>query len=331
MKGLKTSVTSELKEMSNQFEASLEGYDWEEEDYEPGNEETPDTARLDTGHDISEEEEGDIPQNEEKTETTGEPSNAGQSIFSRLAQELQGPSNTAMNVDEDLATFINLVCSQPLRTDEFLKLKDSIKRPPNCTELQVPPVPEAIYVKLGEEVKSPDEYFQRLHGDILAFVIMIIRSLNDLNKLIPVCPQIVKSVEEITQSMKLFGIIHRNGFIEHRRKILRPHLPGDYKRLAGSSYPSCPSSLFGAELEDSIKSIDNIAKLANKIKDIKNPVQGRYQPYQRGRGRDFRRGRGRSRGRGWRGSSSQDGQAGQSQNQTQKPQGFRGRGAPTQK
>lgn len=149
--------------------------------------------------------------------------------------------------------------------------------------------------------------------------------------MIPQCPLITEKVEELTEAMKLFAYVPRIGFIEHRRDVLKLNLPGDFKLLAGKSYPPCPTSLVGPDLVDNIKTIKEVQVLSNKIKDnTKTTTFGpnRYEPYPRQRGQGFLRGsgRGRRRGRG-RSDTLQPADSNPNHNNQGHGQGFRGRGA----
>lgn len=66
-----------------------------------------------------------------------------------------------------------------------------------------------------------------------------------MHNLVDMCPQIQEPVEKLTEAPRLTGYIHRVSFIESRRDVLRPDLPGEFKELAGAHFPACPSSLFG--------------------------------------------------------------------------------------
>lgn len=269
---------------------------------------------------------------------------ANLSFFAKLAESIKVPSDVSEDLDGELAALINLLFDKPPSLEEFLKIKEKIKRPGNCESLQVPPVPEAIWRKIPKDSKSKDVQWQKMHADFLAFAISVLRGLDDLYKLLPVCPDARPVVEHITEAFKIAGFIHRVGFVEHRRDALKPDLPGEYKRLAGANFPPCPSSLFGEDLVENVKQISEVSKLSDKISSAgkvktSTPQQAnRYHPYARGRG-TFHNARGfRGRGRGGRGGypfnttnsnpTPSSSQAGQSSNP--RGRGFRGRGATKQ-
>lgn len=334
MKCYNNTISSELKEMKSSFENTLEQMFYEEEEEESDN--LPDTAETnlpgdvmsDAGSEISPEVEIVKQASDGNTEDTPTESN---SIFSKMRKKLVVPKNVGPEVDEDLAKFINFISKEPMKTEEFLSIKKTILRPQNCTQLQVPSIPEPVWKTIGENAQTNEKYLQRVHGDTLTFVYSMIYAINGLN-LVPQCPSLACKVEEFTECLKLFGYIHRSGFIEHRREVLRPVLPGDYKRLAGPNFPPSPESLLGPDLQDSIKTIKEVLVLSNKMKESQRPStsshNNRYTPY-RGRARGFRRGRGvnRGRGRGWRTSDNQAKQDSNQEHQNpNRSQGFRGRG-----
>lgn len=140
-------------------------------------------------------------------------------------------------MDEDLANLINLLFERPPSMEEFVKLMEDIKRPANCGQLQVAPVPQAIWCKISNDLIGKDKVWQRLHGDFLLFVIKVLRCFDDLHKLVPVCPDINSTVEELTEAFKIATFVHKVGFVDHRREALKPDLPGEFKRLAGANFP----------------------------------------------------------------------------------------------
>lgn len=106
--------------------------------------------------------------------------------------------------------------------EEFVKMKETIKRPGNCKQLQVAPVSEAIWRKISSELKGRDKVWQHLLGDDLLFVIKILGCLYGLHKILPLCPDIRSTVEEMTDAFKIAAFVHKVGFVDHRREALTP-------------------------------------------------------------------------------------------------------------
>lgn len=117
------------------------------------------------------------------------------SLFARIAKEIKVPNDVGRDLDGDLANLINVLFENPPPLEEFVKMKESVRRPGNCDQLQVAPVPEAIWRKVSAELKGKDKVWQRLHGDFLLFVIKMLNCLDDFHKLLPVCPDIRSTVE----------------------------------------------------------------------------------------------------------------------------------------
>lgn len=259
MKCYNTTISTELKDMKSSFENTLEQMMYEEEDYhEQDNfeESTEVEHRMEASSGVGSELTPEIETEKDNIQTGAEETpTENNSIFSKMRKKLVVPKNVGPEVDSDLAKFINFICKEPMRTDEFLNIKKKILRPENCTELQVPSIPEPVWKTIGDNAQTNEKYLQRIHGDMLTFVNSMIYAINGLNNLVPQCPSLASKVEEFTETLKLFGYIHRSGLIEHRREVLRTVLPGDYKRLAGPNFPPSPESLFGPDLQDSIKVI----------------------------------------------------------------------------
>lgn len=224
--------------------------------------------------------------------------NVLENFFARLVRTLRVPTDVGDSLDPDLAELVNQVFERALPMEEFIRIKETTFRPGNCPQLQVPPVPEAIWVKISGELKGRDKTMQKLHGDFLCFVFKELKCLNKFHEFVPTCPAIEGTVEELAESLRIAGYIHRVGLIEQRRETLNPDLPGEYKRLAGSNFPLCPSSLIGDNLVENVKQISEVTRLLEKMSgagksktSFQQGQRGRYHPYARGRFSNFRCGR----------------------------------------
>lgn len=90
-------------------------------------------------------------------------------------------------------------------------------------------MPEAIWCNISNELKGKDNVWQRKHRDLLVFVMKVLRCLDNFHKLLPVCPDIQETVEDLMEAFKLAAFVHKVGFIDHRRDALKPDLPGECK------------------------------------------------------------------------------------------------------
>lgn len=159
-----------------------------------------------------------------------------------------------------------------------------------------------------------------------------------------------KIILTLVDAVKMGGYLHRSGMTEKRREAMKPKLPGDFKRLAGSTFAQSAVSLFG-DIVDNVKTISETSKLSNQMdtasKRAGSSERGafRFTPYNtRGRGRGMnsfrasRRARGRFRGfrgngRGFQSPNSSFGSPNSSTGRQETSQStnqvFRGRGAQT--
>lgn len=182
MKCYNTTISTGLKEMKSSFENTLEQMCYEEEDELFNDMETdPTEVELGEGNssDVGSEQvvdlEGDkdIGKENTSTEATHTPTE-NISIFSKMRKKLVVPTNVGPQVDADLATFMNFIAKEPMRTDEFLTIKKTILRLENCTELQVPSIPEPVWKTIGGNAQASHKYLQRIHGDMLTFVYSLV-------------------------------------------------------------------------------------------------------------------------------------------------------------
>lgn len=209
MKCYNKTISTELKEMKSSFNSTVEQmfYEGEDEEYNEIEGEPTDVELVEENSSEAGSEQVQDPEMEKEILPSGSNENPleSNSIFSKMRKKLVVPKNVGPQVDEDLATFMNHIAKEPMRTDEFLAIKKTILRPENCMELLVPSIPEPVWKTIGESPQTTDKYLQRLHGDMLTFVCSLIYAINGLNNLVPQCPSLASKVEEFTETLKLFG------------------------------------------------------------------------------------------------------------------------------
>lgn len=293
------------------------------------------------------------------------------SLFTKLANEIIVATETGESVSPDLAKLVNEHCIHPISLEGFIQMKKGYRRPQNCDQLQVPTIPEVIWSRLDGTSRGRDKAWQSVQDDFLAVITAIVQALQRLDDLQVAWSTLVASAEgsipggvldalnshggalnkiilTLVDAVKMGGYLHRSGLTEKRREAMKPKLPGDFKRLVGSTFAPSAVSLFG-NIVDNVKTISETSKLSNQMDAAsKRPSSSdrgvfRYTPYNnRGRGRGTggflanRRARGRFRGsrgngRGFHGQSnfgSPNPSGGRQESSQSNNQGFQGRGAP---
>lgn len=194
MKDLKSSLDTQMNNLSDNLEANFNEL-WDEAaeaddlivDGDEAEPPRPQPFKLDGFSMLSDEEDDD----EEEVMVVNQPqggppaaagapaaSGAPGNFFAQLAHSLRVPTDVGDHLDKSLAELVNHIFQHPLPTEEFVRQKEGTLRPGNCIQLQVPPVPEAIWVKVSGELTGRDKATQKLHGDFLCFLFKVLRCLD---------------------------------------------------------------------------------------------------------------------------------------------------------
>lgn len=173
MRDLKSSVTGQFHDMEENLNDFWGGYEYNDEDDvisvggSGGEPSPPEPFQFRADHDMSDEEDNEAEpsngagllldlmniQNTPVDEASGELAE-GENLFARFARTLRVPTDVGADLDPHLANLVNQIFERPLPSEDFVRVKDSTLRPANCVQLQVPPVPEAIWVKISGELKG---------------------------------------------------------------------------------------------------------------------------------------------------------------------------------
>lgn len=93
----------------------------------------------------------------------------------------------------------------------------------------------------------------------------IVAVVNDLGKHEEDAPWVSEIIDSLLDTISAAGFINQFNLTAHRREIIKPALPEEYKRLAEDSYPPSPDWLFGEDLGEAVEKISKENKLTEKI------------------------------------------------------------------
>ena len=206
------------------------------------------------------------------------------SPFASMAKRARGLEVTGEDIEPCLAHNLNELFKEGMEEEQyqFMVKDDNIPRPGNCEALSTVKVNRVVWDIISTNSKFIDKRFQNAETALIKGSIVIARLADDLVKLessLQDSGKVTPLIEKCKDALSLFG--HSNRLINlGRREALKPDIK-EYKYLCNPTVP-ITSQLFGDDLSQTIKEIDEGAKIGNKIRPTYTEQRGR------GRGTGFR-------------------------------------------
>lgn len=138
-------------------------------------------------------------------------------------------------------------------------------RPENIPVLQVPSLQEVIWSDLPESVRGRDKWEKLTQANLMVVWRQLALVINSLGMHENEAPWIPKIIERLLDIFGHAWFINNFNFTLHRRDLLRPALPKEYKRIAGENYPPTPEWLFGDDLDLAVDKMAKENKLVEKL------------------------------------------------------------------
>lgn len=169
-------------------------------------------------------------------------------------------------VDSELAKMVNKGLGSVLdhKTEGLKELLNKYERPENCEYLEVPKVAKSIWTSrdTGKEIKDSDKLFQRtqtyLTKGLMPLVQIMHKTINSESE----------EQEEIfdlaLDSFTLLAHAHKDLSCQ-RKRLLIPAISSQYKALCGDNKSITATELFGEDLSEQIKKIEETGKITNKL------------------------------------------------------------------
>ena len=251
----------------------------------------PDTEQRDRGK-------SPVSAAEGQTNTAADANSAADApptLLSRLSEKFTQADSSGPPVSEGLANIINNVIRErgPRKEDEKKRNRVLEKnlRPENCSSLPAPRVNKEIWGPLMSGTRTPDIEYQKTQNALLRAIGPLANVIDMIIKDDPNGENSKMSsiVDNLMESIRLISFA--NDDINHlRRSNIKSDLSSEYKSLCSSQNP-VNASLFGDNIADQLKSIQDANKVGKKIGG-NNPFLGSRPSWHRGAGRG-RRGWGR--------------------------------------
>jgi len=208
-----------------------------------------------------------------------------------FAREYGAEEDTGPAVADNLASLVERMVTVRMPEEKSKPMLDSLLRPANVPMLVNPRVNGDIWSKLKTETKSTDLKISKIGEKVVK---MLVANINVTAKLSALKASVLgetrKAVKDLTKlSLDAIqvGAIALQDINQKRRDLMRNDLHPSYRSLCNTPKEES-DTLFGEDLAEKVKSINQAKNLGNKItetptynKGSKKAFlgRGRYQPY----------------------------------------------------
>lgn len=185
-----------------------------------------------------------------------------------LGVKVFGPPDTVSeDIDAKVADMVNHLFSKGMRADEYQQVfeDDLVKRPNNCQALAPVECNPQIWDALRGEAKRNDFRLKDVSKDILGASTIITKSMLVLDKVAEHTqnPIVAQEVGLINGALALLGNANYKNNLA-RRAVLKREINPKYAHLCSEKVP-VTRFLFGDDVSQSTKQIEDAEKLRNKI------------------------------------------------------------------
>lgn len=199
-------------------------------------------------------------------------------------------------ITQELADVVARVMADGLGEEQLDLLVKASDRPDNCEGLEVPLVNAAIFDNLDSESRSRDVKMQR----ILKYTVKGLVNFVQVADLVLQAEHNKTDVQPGQIWDKLTDGINLTAQACHevnirRREMLKPKMQDKFKSLCSPKKPVTPKQLFGEDLAQTVKDLDEANKVTQKITVDAGRGKAGFPGYGRGK---FPANRGSFRGRG---------------------------------
>lgn len=209
----------------------------------------------------------DETESHQMTTATSESSvNRKKSKLKSAERSFGNEKNLGSAVDSELAKTVNkgLSVNVDHKSDTVKTLMEKYSRPENCDYLEVPKVAKSIWTskQTNKDVKDSDKCLQRAQNYLTKGLTPLVLIMN---KTLQAESEDAEELFELAlDSFKLLAHSHRD-LSNQRKRLLMPAISSKFKSLCGESMPITPTQLFGEDLTQQIKDIEESSKICNKL------------------------------------------------------------------
>lgn len=198
-------------------------------------------------------------------------------------------------VQQELAQTINkaLGSSVDHKNETVKELLNKYERPENCEFLDVPKVEKSIWTsrQTGKELKESDKQMQRTQLYLTKGLMPLV---SIMSKTFETDSEEAEEIFDLAlDAFSLLAYSHRD-LSTQRKRMLMPAISSKYKGLCGDDTSITANQLFGENLSEQIKKIDESGKISNKLSKWKNKTyyksERKESDFSKSGGQNFRYG-----------------------------------------
>lgn len=229
---------------------------------------------------------GFVDSGSEDGEITEAPHAAGSSVLLQAAKAFGPLDVVSEDINPQVATMVNFWFKEGLQEDDYKAIMEDpiTRRPNNCPALCPVDCNPQILAALKTDAKRNDSRLKDVSNDIIAAGSIITKSLLELDKVAQGGgdPVVAQEIGRINGALALLGhATHRTNLA--RRLVLKREINQKYAHLCSDKVP-LTKFLFGDDVSQSAKQIEDAEKLKNKIAPKKNffpwkPTSGRARSF----------------------------------------------------
>lgn len=205
------------------------------------------------------------------------------SVLLQCAKSYGPVDDVSVRIDGQVADMVNQVFDNGLREEEYKEIldDDSTKRPANCPALAPVECNSQVLDALKTEAKKADSRMKDVGKDIITAATIMIKSLMALDKVaLDGNPDVAHEVGMLNGALALLGNAnHKNNLT--RRFIIKREINQKYAHLCSDKVPMT-RLLFGDDVSQSAKNIEESEKLKNKFTTKKSFPTWRFGTGKRG-------------------------------------------------
>lgn len=175
-------------------------------------------------------------------------------------------ANLGQPIDTELAKMINKGLGSTLdhKSETIKSLLNKYERPENCEYLDIPKVARSIWTsrQTAKNIKDSDKLLQRTQMYLTKGLVPLVGIMNKTFH-----GESEESEETFDMAVDVFSLLaHSHRDLSYQRKrMLMPAISAKYKGLCGDSTAITATQLFGEDLSEQIKDIDESGKISNKL------------------------------------------------------------------
>lgn len=198
---------------------------------------------------------------------------SGSSVLLQAAKAFGPLDGVSEDIDPQVAAMVNFWFDKGLQEEDYKLIKEDpvTRRPKNCPALATVECNPQILGALKPDARKADSRLKEVSADIISASSLITKSLLVLDKVAQDSgdPVVAQEVAKVNGALALLGTANHKTNLA-RRFVMRREINQKYTHLCSDRVP-ITRFLFGDDVSQSAKQIEETEKLKNKISAKRTP------------------------------------------------------------